>query len=61
MTKYKLTKTTKTILGTTLFQIKATSSFGRVSKGELGGFIEKEKNLSQEGNACVSGNARSSP
>ena len=56
--KYKLTKTTKEHFGTTLFQIKAEMSFGDVSKGELGGYIEKEDNLSQEGNAWVSGDAR---
>ena len=56
--KYKLTSTKKECAGTTLFQIEATASFGSVSKGDRGGFIEKEKNLSQEDNAWVSGNAR---
>ena len=55
--KFSLTKTTKNYLGTTLFQIKAEKSFGNVSKGDLGGWVEKEENLSQEGNAWVSGNA----
>ena len=58
MKKYSLTKTTKECFGITLFQIKAEISFGNVSKGELGGYIEKEENLSQEGNAWVSGDAR---
>ena len=33
-------------------------SFGDVAEGELGGFIERENNLDQYGNAWVSGNAR---
>lgn len=45
MKKYSLTKTTKEWLGKTLFQIKAEISFGSVVKGELGGYIEAEKNL----------------
>lgn len=56
--KYSLTKNTKEWLGKTLFQIKAEISFGGVVKGELGGYIEKTENLSQDGNAQVSGDAR---
>ena len=56
--KYSLTNNTKTWNGVTLFQIKAEISFGSISKGELGGYIEKEGNLSQAGNAWVSGNAQ---
>ena len=56
--KYSLTNNTKTWNGVTLFQIKAEISFGSISKGELGGYIEKEGNLSQAGNAWVSGDAR---
>jgi len=58
MAKYKLTKNIKELGGRTLFQIEATTSFGLVSKGELGGYIENEENLSQSGNAWVSGNAQ---
>ena len=58
MKKYSLTKTKKEWCGIILFQIQATASFGNVAKGELGGYIEKKENLSQEGNAWVSGNAR---
>lgn len=42
--KFSMTKTTKNWYGTTLFQIEATASFGYVSKGELGGYVEKESN-----------------
>ena len=56
--KYKLTKNTKDYFGAKLFQIEALMSFGSVSKGDLGGWIEKEGNLSMSGNAWVYGNAR---
>ena len=58
MKKYKLlTKTKKEICGITLYQIQALKDFGNVKKGDKGGWIEKEKNLSQESNAWVYGNA----
>ena len=56
--KYSLTKTTKKWCGVTLFQIKAEKDFGNISKGELGGYIEKEENLDNSGNAWVSGDAQ---
>lgn len=56
--KYNLTTNKKKVFGRTLYQIKAVSSFGNVKKGDLGGWIEKETNLSQEGGAWVSGDAR---
>ena len=57
--KYKLTKNTKVWFGTTLYQIEALVSFGSVVKGELGGYIEKEKNLAQVyGDAWVYGDAQ---
>ena len=63
--KFKLTNETKVLFGKTLsfssitlFRIEATASFGNVEKGEKGGWIEKEDNLSQYGNAWVYGNAR---
>ena len=53
---YKLTSKTKlNFLGKTLFQIEAVIDFKSIKKGEKGGWIEKESNLS--GNAWVSGNA----
>ena len=58
MKKFKLTKTKKEYFGTTLFQIEALISFGNVSKGDLGGWVEKEENLSQEDNAWVYDNAK---
>lgn len=58
MKKFELTNETKTVCGRTLFRIKALISFGNVSAGDLGGFVEKEENLSHSGNACVYGNAQ---
>ena len=59
MKKFELTSEFITnVLGTKLFRIKALVEFGDVSAGELGGYIEKEGNLSQDGSAWVSGNAR---
>ena len=59
MKKFELTAEFVTnVFGKKLFRIKALVAFGNVEKGELGGFIEKEDNLSHSGNAWVSGNAR---
>ena len=49
--------------GKTLYRIRALIDFtltsgDRVNKGDLGGYIEKEDNLSHSGNAWVYGNAR---
>ena len=57
MKKFELTANSKMHLGKKLFQIKALISFGNVEEGDLGGFIEKEDNLSQSGDAWVYGNA----
>jgi len=56
--KYKLTDETIEFNGKTLFRIQALKDFGDVKAGDLGGYIESEKNLSQEGNCWVADNAR---
>ena len=52
----------ETIIGETkeytLHRIKALKDFGDVKKGDLGGFIEKESNLSQEENCWVYDDAK---
>ena len=59
MKKYELlVDDTITFLGVQLFRIKALISFSSIEKGELGGYVASEKNLSQYGDAWVSGNAR---
>lgn len=57
--KYELVKTdTKKVAGKTLYRIRALIAVGlSVSAGDLGGYIEAEKNLSQTGNAWVYGDA----
>ena len=57
MKKYEFTGEVKVVFGITLHRIRAAVSFGVVVKGELGGWIEKGENLSQNGNAWVYGNA----
>jgi len=57
--KYELVvDDTITFWGWKLFRIKALISFGSVDAGDFGGYIYTEDNLSQEGNAWVSGNAK---
>ena len=58
MKKYKLTDETTDVLGITLHRVKALKDFDDVKKGELGGYVESERNLSQAGNARVYGNTR---
>ena len=57
MKKFELTSEFVTFLGKKLFRIKALISFGNVEEGELGGYVEKEENLSNDGNAWVYGDA----
>ena len=57
--KYELTKNFKMHNGKKLFQIRALIDVGsRAKAGELGGYVEEEKNLDQFGNAWVYGDAR---
>ena len=58
MKKYELTAEFIEKLGKKLFRIKALISFGSVEAGELGGYVEKEDNLAQDGDAWVCGDAR---
>lgn len=66
--KYKFIEE-KEVLGTdgkkhTLHRIQAIKEFWNVEKGDIGGWVEKEANLSHDGNAwvkndaCIYGNAR---
>lgn len=62
MKKYEFTGETKEIRllfrTATLHRIRATVAFGIVEVGDLGGWIEKEENLSHEGKAWVWGIAK---
>ena len=58
MKKFELTSNFKlNDFGRKLFQIRALIQFADVNVGDLGGWIEKEDNLSQDGDAWVSGDA----
>lgn len=62
--KYRFTGYSKYFGNVFLHQIQYIKRFGRVSPGQLGGWIESEENLSHEGlcyiskNSIVKGNAR---
>ena len=58
MKKYELTNETMEIGAITLRRIKALVAFQNVDAGDLGGWIERESNLDQAGNAWVYGDAR---
>ena len=47
--KYKLTDETINVCGKKLCRIEALKDFGDVKKGDKGGFIEDEHNLSHAG------------
>ena len=55
--KYEFTGETRNWVGRTLHRIRAVRDFGDVKAGDLGGWIETESNLSNDGNAWVYGNA----
>lgn len=56
--KYKLTKETMCFDGVTLHRIQALKDFGNVDAGELGGWVESEKNLSQSGDCWIAMEAK---
>lgn len=51
--KYELTDETKQIENTTLYRIKALRDFSHIDAGDLGGFVESEKNLSHYGDCWI--------
>ena len=56
--KYEILKDQAiTMNGSTIYRIKALRNFGDVKAGDIGGFIEKEENLSHEGPCWVYGDA----
>ena len=58
MKKYKLTNETTECNGVTLYRIKALKDFANVKKGDKGGFVQSEDNLSQFDNCWVYENAK---
>ena len=55
MKKFELTTDSIKENGVTLYRIKSLIDFGDVKAGDLGGYVEKEENLSQYGDAWVYG------
>lgn len=54
MKKYELTNDTKTTAdGKVLHRICASRDFGNVRRGNFGGFVESEKNLSHDGSVWI--------
>lgn len=56
--KYILTEETKEVGGRILHRIQAVRDFDAVQKGDLGGWVESEENLSHDGNCWVFGDGR---
>ena len=61
MKKYELTDETMTVDGVTYHRIRACKDFDvqgyHVKAGDLGGYVESERNIDQDGNAWVDNNA----
>lgn len=56
--KYKLTEETFAVDGHVLHRIKALRDFGNVKKGNIGGWIEDQENLSHDDDCWVFGDVR---
>ena len=57
--KYKILRNQALKYGyKTLYRIQAIKDFDDVKKGDIGGFVEKESNLSQEGFCWIYDNAK---
>ena len=56
--KYRLTDETINVDGRILHRIEALKDFGNVKKGDKGGFVEKEDNLSQYSDCWVYDDAK---
>ena len=57
MKKYEFTGEEKVVGGITLRRIRAVRRFAQADAGEMGGWIQKEENLSHDGECWVSGEA----
>ncbi len=53
MRKYELTDESIKVYDRALYRIRAFKDFSDVKKGDLGGFVESENNLSHQGNCWV--------
>lgn len=56
--KYEILKDTKErFLGREVYRIRALKNFSDVKKGDIGGYVESKRNLSQEGDCWIYDNA----
>lgn len=58
MDKYIITNNTVKVFDHILYRIQAVSDFSDVRAGDFGGYIEKESNLSQDGDCWIYDNAK---
>lgn len=56
--KYKLTDESIIYKDKKLYRIEALKDFGNVRRGDKGGYVESEKNLSQEGDCWIGDDAK---
>jgi len=56
--KYEITNEKKIVFDKSLFRIRALIDSKFAKKGDFGGWIEKEENLAQDGDAWVYGDAQ---
>ena len=56
--RYEFTGETMDFFGRTLHRIRSLRAFSDINVGDIGGWIEKEENLSHNNNAQVCGKAR---
>ena len=56
--KYELTNITMDFEGEKLYRIRALKDFNDIKKGDLGGWVSNENNLSQKGNCWIYNNAK---
>jgi|ERR1700674_272921 len=56
--KFELVKDGRQTPDPSLYRIRALRDFGNVKKGELGGYVESEDNLSHKGNAWIADEAK---
>lgn len=54
-TKYEITEKTTITNGKVLKRIRSLKDFDNVKKGQYGGYVESERNLSQKGSCWVNG------
>ena len=55
MNKYELTDDIRVLGFAALHRIRALRSFGNVKAGDVGGWVEREANLSHDGDCWVRG------